>query len=103
MSSAVQKIVRSTLVLQLCASGAMFSGAALQSSAAVARELDTSERVSLQISLTRGALRGRSGRFEFFDASDGCPEEYVDIPGAKVFFGQTVAVDKGVTKTLPVG
>ena len=48
-------------------------------------------------------MRGRSGRFEFFDASDGCPEEYVDIPGAKVFFGQTVASDKGVTKTLPAG
>ena len=85
MSSAVQKIVRSTLVLQLCASGAMFSGAALQSSAAVARELDTSERASLQISLTQGALRGRSGRFEFFDASDGCSEEYGDIPHR--FFG----------------
>lgn len=57
----------------------------------------------MQISLKRGAVRGRSGRFEFFDASDGCPEEYTDIPGAKVFFGQTVASDKGATKRLPLG
>ena len=99
----MQKIARWTLVIPLCPISAVFSGAALQSSAAVASELDTSERATLQISLKRGAVRGRSGRFEFFDASDGCPEEYVDIPGAKVFFGQTVAVDKGVTKTLPVG
>ena len=72
-------------VLPLCLTSAVFSVATLQSSAAVANEPDTSEKASLQISLKRGAVRGRSGRFEFFDASDGCPEEYVDIPGAKVF------------------
>ena len=90
-------------VLPLCLTSAVFSVATLQSSAAVANEPDTSENATLQISLKRGAVRDRSGRFEFFDASDGCPEEYVDIPGAKVFFGQTVASDKGATKTLPVG
>lgn len=90
-------------MMLLCLTSAVFSVATLQSNAAVANEPDTSEKASLQISLKRGAVRGRSGRFEFFDASDGCPEEYVDIPGAKIFFGQTVAVDKGATKTLPVG
>ena len=89
--------------MPLCLTSAVFSGATLQSSATVASEPDTSEKATLRISLKRGAVRGRSGRFEFFDASDGCPEEYVDIPGAKVFFGQTVAVDKGVTKMLPEG
>ena len=87
----------------LCLTGAVFGSATLQSSAAVASEPDTGEKASLRVSLKRGAVRGRSGRFEFFDASDGCPEEYPDIPGAKVFFGQTVASDKGATKTLPVG
>lgn len=87
----------------LCATGAIFGGAIFQSSATFASEPDASDKATLSISLKRGAVRGRSGRFEFFDASDGCPEEYVDIPGAKVFFGQTVASDKGVTKTLPVG
>ena len=92
----------------LCATGAIFGGAIFQSSATFASEGAASEsaasdKATLSISLKRGAVRGRSGRFEFFDASDGCPEEYVDIPGAKVFFGQTVASDKGVTKTLPVG
>ena len=92
----------------LCATSAIFGGAIFQSSATFASEPDASEsaaseKAKLRISLKRGAVRGRSGRFEFFDASDGCPEEYVDIPGAKVFFGQTVAVDKGTTKTLPVG
>ena len=82
----------------LCATGAIF-----QVSATFASESAASDKATLSISLKRGAVRGRSGRFEFFDASDGCPEEYVDIPGAKVFFGQTVASDKGVTKTLPVG
>ena len=72
--------------MPLCLTSAIFTVATLQSSAAVANEPDTSEKPSLQISLKRGAVRGRSGRFEFFDASDGCPEEYVDIPGAKVFF-----------------
>ena len=91
------------LILPLCLTSAVFSGATLQSSSAVANEPDTSEKASLRISLERGAVRGRSGRFEFFDASDGCPEEYLDIPGAKVFYGQTVAVDKGATKMLPVG
>ena len=89
--------------MPLCLTSAIFTVATLHSSAAVANEPDTSEKPSLQISLKRGAVRGRSGRFEFFDASDGCPEEYVDIPGAKVFFGQTVASDKGATKTLPLG
>ena len=87
----------------LCATGAIFGGAIFQSSATFASEPDASDKATLSTSLKRGAVRGRSGRFEFFDASDGCPEEYVDIPGAKVFFGQTVASDKGVTKTLPVG
>ena len=86
-----------------CLISAVFSVATLESSAAVASEPDTGEKASLRVSLKRGAVRGRSGRFEFFDASDGCPEEYTDIPGAKVFFGQTVASDKGATKTLPVG
>lgn len=89
--------------MPLCLTSAVFSGATLQSSATVASEPDASDKATLRISLKRGAVRGRSGRFEFFDASDGCPEEYVDIPGAKVFFGQTVASEKGVTKTLPVG
>ena len=89
--------------MSLCLAGPIFSAATPQSSAAVATEPDTNEKAALRISLKRGAVRGRSGRFEFFDASDGCPEEYVDIPGAKVFFGQTVASDKGATKTLPVG
>lgn len=90
-------------MMPLCLISAVFSGATLQSSATFASEPDASETATLRISLKRGAVRGRSGRFEFFDASDGCPEEYVDIPGAKVFFGQTVAVDKGATKMLPVG
>lgn len=94
--------------MPLCVTGAIFVGAIFQSSAIFASEPDASEsavsdKATLSISLKRGAVKGRSGRFEFFDASDGCPEEYVDIPGAKVFFGQTVASDKGVTKTLPVG
>ena len=94
--------------MPLCVTGAIFVGAIFQSSAIFASEPDASEsavsdKATLWISLKRGAVKGRSGRFEFFDASDGCPEEYVDIPGAKVFFGQTVASDKGVTKTLPVG
>ena len=89
--------------MPLCLTSAVFSGATLQSSAAVASEPDTSEKATLRISLKRGAVRGRSGRFEFFDASDGCPEEYADIPGTKGFFGQTVASDKGTTKTLPSG
>ena len=101
--SVTQKVARWILVMPLCLTSAVFSGATLQSSATVASEPDASDRATLSISLKRGAVRGRSGRFEFFDASDGCPEEYVDIPGAKVFFGQTVASDKGVTKTLPVG
>lgn len=90
-------------MMSLCLAGPIFSGATLQSSGAVASEPDTNEKAALRISLKRGAVRGRSGRFEFFDASDGCPDEYVDIPGAKVFFGQAVASDKGATKTLPVG
>ena len=69
----------------LCATGAIFGGAIFQSSATSASEPDTNEKATLRISLKRGAVRGRSGRFEFFDAGDGCPEEYVDIPGAKVF------------------
>ena len=89
--------------MSLCLAGPIFSAATPQSIAAVATEPDTNEKAALRISLKRGAVRGRSGRFEFFDASDGCPEEYTDIPGAKVFFGQTVASDKGATKTLPVG
>ena len=101
--STTRKVTGWALVVPLCLASAVFSGAVLQSSAAVVSELDTSEKATLQISLKRGAVRGRSGRFEFFDASDGCPEEYADIPGTKGFFGQTVAVDKGVTKTLPVG
>ena len=103
MPSLMQKVRGWVLVMPLCLTSAIFTVATLQSSAAVANEPDTSEKPSLQISLKRGAVRGRSGRFEFFDASDGCPEEYVDIPGAKVFFGQTVASDKGATKTLPLG
>ena len=103
MPSVMQKVARWVLTLPLCLISAVFSGATLQSSAAVASEPDASETATLRISLKRGAVWGRSGRFEFFDASDGCPEEYVDIPGAKVFFGQTVAVDKGATKMLPVG
>ena len=89
--------------MSLCLAGPIFSAATPQSIAAVVTEPDTNEKAALRISLKQGAVRGRSGRFEFFDASDGCPEEYVDIPGAKVFFGQTVASDKGATKTLPVG
>ena len=89
--------------MPLCLTSAVFSGATLQSSAAVASEPDTTEKATLRISLKRGAVRGRSGRFEFFDASDGCPEEYADIPGTKGFFGQTVASDRGTTKTLPIG
>ena len=87
----------------LCATGAIFQISATLANEGAASESDASDKATLSISLKRGAVRGRSGRFEFFDASDGCPEEYVDIPGAKVFFGQTVASDKGVTKTLPVG
>lgn len=87
----------------LCATGAIFQISATFASEGAASESDASDKATLSISLKRGAVRGRSGRFEFFDASDGCPEEYADIPGAKVFFGQTVASDKGVTKTLPVG
>ena len=103
MPSVMQKVARWVLVIPLCLISAVFSAATLQSSPAVASESDTNEKATLRISLKRGVVRGRSGRFEFFDASDGCPEEYVDIPGAKVFFGQTVAVDKGATKMLPVG
>jgi len=98
----MQNVARWALVVPLCLTSAVFSSATLQSSAAVASESDTNEKATLRISLKRGAVRGRSGRFEFFDASDGCPEEYTDIPGAKVFFGQTVASDKGTTKTLPL-
>ena len=106
--STTRKVTVWALVILLCATGAIFGGAIFQSSATFASEPDASESAAsetatLRISFKRGAVRGRSGRFEFFDASDGCPEEYVDIPGAKVFFGQTVAVDKGATKMLPVG
>ena len=101
--STTRKVTVWALVILLCATGAIFGGAIFQSSATFASEPDASETATLRISLKRGAVRGRSGRFEFFDASDGCPEEYVDIPGAKVFFGQTIAVDKGATKMLPVG
>ena len=101
--STTRKVTGWALVMLLCATGAIFGGAIFQSSATFASEPDASDKATLSISLKRGAVRGRSGRFEFFDASDGCPEEYVDIPGAKVFFGQTVASDNGVTKTLPVG
>ena len=101
--STTRKVTVWALVILLCATGAIFGGAIFKSSATFASEPDASETATLRISLKRGAVRGRSGRFEFFDASDGCPEEYVDIPGAKVFFGQTVAVDKGATKMLPVG
>ena len=103
MPSLMQKVRGWVQVIPLCLTSVVFSGVTLQSSSAVANEPDPSEKATLRISLERGAVRGRSGRFEFFDASDGCPEEYVDIPGAKVFFGQTVASDKGATKTLPVG
>ena len=103
MSSVTQNVARWALVVPLCLTSGVFSGATLQTGAAFASEPDTGEKATLRISLKRGAVRGRSGRFEFFDASDGCPEEYTDIPGAKVFFGQTVASDKGATKTLPVG
>ena len=106
--STTRKVTVWALVILLCATGAIFGGAIFQSSATFASEPDASEsaaneKATLRISLKRGAVRGRSGRLEFFDASDGCPEEYVDIPGVKVFFGQTVAVDKGATKMLPVG
>ena len=103
MPPLMQKVRGWVLVIPSCLISAVFSVATLESSAAVASEPDTGEKASLRVSLKRGAVRGRSGRFEFFDASDGCPEEYTDIPGAKVFFGQTVASDKGATKTLPVG
>lgn len=103
MPSTMKKAARWVLILPLFLTCAVCSTATLQSSAAVASEPDASEKASMQISLKRGAVRGRSGRFEFFDASDGCPEEYTDIPGAKVFFGQTVASDKGATKRLPLG
>ena len=102
MPSVMQKVARWVLLMPLCLISAVFSAATLQSSAAVASESDTNEKATLRISLKRGAVRGRSGRFEFFDASDGCPEEYADIPGTKGFFGQTVASDKGTTKTLPL-
>ena len=72
-------------MISSCLISAVFSVATLESSAAVASEPDTGEKASLRVSLKRGAVRGRSGRFEFFDASDGCPEEYGDIPGTKVF------------------
>ena len=103
MPSVTQTVTRWVLTLPLCLISAVFSGATLQSSAAIASESDTNEKATLRISLKRGAVRGRSGRFEFFDASNGCPEEYADIPGTKGFFGQTVASDKGTTKTLPLG
>jgi hypothetical protein len=103
MPSVTQTVARWALVVPLCLTSAVFSGGTLQTGVAFASEPDASEKATLRISLKRGAVRGRSGRFEFFDASDGCPEEYVDIPGAKVFFGQTIASDKGATKTLPVG
>jgi hypothetical protein len=103
MPSTAKKLARWGLVMSLCLAGPIFSAATPQSSAAVATEPDTNEKATLRISLKRGAVRGRSGRFEFFDASDGYPEEYTDISGAKIFFGQTVASDKGVTKTLPLG
>ena len=106
--STTRKVTVWALVMLLCATGAIFGGAIFQSSATfasegAASESDASDKATLSISLKRGAVRGRSGRFEFFDASDGCPDEYVDIPGAKVFFGQTVASDKGATKTLRAG
>ena len=69
----------------LCATGAIFQISATFASEPDASESAASDKATLSISLKRGAVRGRSGRFEFFDASDGCPEEYVDIPGAKVF------------------
>lgn len=101
--STTRKVTVWALVILLCATGAIFQSSATFASEPDASESAASETATLRISLKRGAVRGRSGRFEFFDASDGCPEEYVDIPGAKVFFGQTVAVDKGATKMLPVG
>ena len=103
MPSTTRRVTGWALVMLLCATGAIFQSSATFASEPDASESAASDKATLSISLKRGAVRGRSGRFEFFDASDGCPEEYVDIPGAKVFFGQTVASDKGVTKTLPVG
>jgi len=88
MPSVTQNVARWALVVPLCLTSAVFSGATFQTGVAFASEPDTNEKATLRISLKRGAVRGRSGRFEFFDASDGCPQEYVDIPGAKVFLAR---------------
>ena len=101
--STTRKVTGCALVMLLWSTGAIFQISATFASEPDPSKSAASDKATLSISLKRGAVRGSSGRFEFFDASDGCPEEYVDIPGAKVFFGQTVASDKGVTKTLPVG
>ena len=89
--STTRKVTGWALVMLLCATGAIFGGAIFQSSATFASEPDASEsaaseKAKLRISLKRGAVRGRSGRFEFFDASDGCPEEYASIFRAPRFF-----------------
>lgn len=65
MPSTAKKLAGWGLVMSLCLAGPIFSGATLQSSAAFASEPDTSEKATLRISLKRGAVRGRSGRFEF--------------------------------------
>jgi hypothetical protein len=62
-----------------------------------------SDKATLQISIEKGASKGLRGKFEFFDVSEGCPEEYVDLPGAKGFLGIARKSDKGVDKQLPVG
>ena len=66
-------------------------------------DLEASEKATLQISIEKGASKGLRGKFEFFDVSEGCPEEYVDLPGAKGFLGIARKSDKGVDKQLPVG
>ena len=69
----------------------------------IPRHVEAGDNATLRISIATGASRGLRGKFEFFDVSEGCPDEYVDLPGAKGFLGIARKSDKGVDKQLPVG
>ena len=102
MLSVTQKVARLALVIPLHLTGAGVSIALVCSSTNSAIAADGGESATLRISLKHGVVKGRPGKFNFFDASDGCPE-YVDIPGHKEFLGIAIPSDSGTTHKLPVG
>jgi len=59
-------------------------------------DLEASEKATLQISIEKGASKGLRGKFEFFDVSEGCPEEYVDLPGGGGISGDSKPIGVGL-------